>query len=63
MGGTKNPYSIFDRHLKEREHLEIIDINGRLILNWIVEKCIVRCELNCVVSLPATLADFCEQRN
>jgi hypothetical protein len=28
-----NPYSIFDGHLKERVHLEDLDINGRLTLN------------------------------
>jgi hypothetical protein len=33
MGETRNPYNILDGHLKEREHLEDLDINGRLTLN------------------------------
>jgi hypothetical protein len=33
MGERRNPYCIFDGHLKETGHLEDLDINGRLTLN------------------------------
>jgi hypothetical protein len=44
MGGTRgtrvtklNTYKVVVANLKEREHVEILDVGGKIILTWIVK--------------------------
>jgi hypothetical protein len=38
MGEMRNAYKTFVRNMKERNHLEELDVDGRIILKWILRK-------------------------
>jgi hypothetical protein len=38
MRQMRNAYSILVRKLKRRDHLEDIGVDGRIILEWVLEK-------------------------
>jgi hypothetical protein len=47
QGDVRHEYTIFVRKVKERDHLEDFSIDGRIVvLEWVVKKYGVRCELD-----------------
>jgi hypothetical protein len=38
VGGKRNAYEILLENLKRRDHLENPDLDGRVILKWILRK-------------------------
>jgi hypothetical protein len=36
MGQMRNPYSIFAENLKRKDHEEELDVDGRMIFEWIL---------------------------
>jgi len=38
-GGKREAYRILVENLKERDHLEVLGVDRRIILEWILKKC------------------------
>jgi hypothetical protein len=46
MGEVKNAYNIVVRRPKGKNHSEDLGVDGKIILEWILGKWVVRCELD-----------------